>query len=352
MNYKSLFLFSCLLLSSITYSQIKIGDNPQNISASSVLELESTSRAFVLTRVNSTQMNAITPLQGAIVYNTESKCIHYFDGTQWLNLCDALTNSGNISLVDNGDGTYTFSDANNTITQINNLNESLEVEDGNLILTDSAGNSISVELQNLSAQTFTTDAIINTFPTIFITQDANGTNFNFEVGIINGENIQDGSIKQADLAGSSVGTSQLRDNSVRNVAMADNAIGSPEIINGSIQPIDIGPGTNNQILTTNGAGAVQWVDQTGFVSAGEVSYDNANSSLIANTVQEAIDEVDTNLNNLTLGDVLTQGNDAGSQLIRNVLDPSSAQDVATRNYVDNSIANSNTLPDTLYLCWG
>ena len=341
MNYKLLFIFFCLLLSSISYCQIKIGDNPQNISASSVLELESTSRAFVLTRINTIQMNDITPLQGALIYNTDSKCVHYYDGTQWLNLCDALTNSGNISLVDNGDGTYTFSDANSTITQINNLNESLEVEDGNLILTDSAGNTVSVELQNLNAQTFTTDPIINTFPTIFITQDASGANFNFEVGIINGENIQDGSIKQADLAGSSVGSAQLRDNSVRNVAIADDAIGSPEIINGSIQPIDIGPGMNNQLLTTNSAGTVQWIDKIGLVSADDVSYDNASSSLSTTNVQDALDEVDNNLNNLTLGDVLTQGNDAGSQLIRNVLDPSSPQDVATRNYVDTEILSSN-----------
>ncbi|MET7030845.1 beta strand repeat-containing protein [Sediminicola luteus] len=304
MNYKHFFVFSFLLLSSITYSQIKIGDNPQNISASSVLELESTSRAFVLTRVNNTQMNAITPLQGALIYNTDSKCVHYYDGTQWLNLCDALTNSGNISLVDNGDGTYTFSDANSNITEINNLNESLVVEDGNLTLTDSAGNTVSVELQDLNSQTFTTDPIINTFPTIFITQDASGTNFNFEVGIIDGENIQDGSIKQADLAGSSVGSAQLRDNSVRNVAMADNAIGSPEIINGSIQPIDIGPGTTNQILTTNGAGAVQWIDKTGLVAADDVSYDNASSSLSATNVQDALDEVNAANGTINLVDNL------------------------------------------------
>ena len=291
MNFKSVLLFFCLLTSTLTFGQIKIGTNPQNIDASSVLELESTSRALVLTRVNTTQMNAIIPLQGALVYNTESKCVHYYDGSRWLNICDALTNSVNISLTDNGDGTYTFSDATNKQTQINNLNESLLVEDGNLILRDSAGNIVSIGLQDLNEYTFTTDAIINTFPTIFITQDANGSSFNFEVGIINGENIQDGSIKQADLAGSSVGSAQLRDNSVRNVAMADNAVGSPEIINGSIQPIDIGPGSNNQILSTNGAGTVQWTDLAGLVTAVEVSYDNTNSNLLATNVQGAIDEL-------------------------------------------------------------
>ncbi|MGY8916286.1 MAG: hypothetical protein ACKVJF_14540, partial [Flavobacteriales bacterium] len=144
-------------------------------------------------------------------------------------------NSVNISLVNNGDCTYTFSDANNNLTEINNLNESLVVEDGNLILTDTSGNAISVELQNLSAQTFTTDATApREFPSILITTDATGTNFNFEVGVIDGLSIQDGSIRQIDLAGASVGSAQLRDNSVTTIAIAENAVTSIKIANNSV----------------------------------------------------------------------------------------------------------------------
>ena len=53
----------CNLLS----GQIKIGDNPQNIDASSVLELESSNRVLVITRINTSQMNSIVPSRGAIV---------------------------------------------------------------------------------------------------------------------------------------------------------------------------------------------------------------------------------------------------------------------------------------------
>jgi len=74
----------CNLLS----GQIKIGDNPQNIDASSVLELESNSRVLVITRVSGAQMNSITPLPGALVYNTDEGCVFYFNGTTWLNLCE------------------------------------------------------------------------------------------------------------------------------------------------------------------------------------------------------------------------------------------------------------------------
>lgn len=70
-------------------AQVKIGDNLQTIDGSSLLELESTSRALVLTRVTQAQMNAISPLHGALVYNTDVDCVFVFDGLVWENLCNA-----------------------------------------------------------------------------------------------------------------------------------------------------------------------------------------------------------------------------------------------------------------------
>jgi len=86
---KLIFLF-LLVCSFSMNSQIKIGDNPQNIDASSILELESTTRAFVINRVTTAQMNAIVPIEGAMVYNTDIQCLHYYDGQNWLNVCEAL----------------------------------------------------------------------------------------------------------------------------------------------------------------------------------------------------------------------------------------------------------------------
>lgn len=74
------------------FSQIKIGENPQQIDASSILELESANRALVLTRITDAEMNSFTPLRGALVYNTDSQCIFVFDGTIWKNLCESETN--------------------------------------------------------------------------------------------------------------------------------------------------------------------------------------------------------------------------------------------------------------------
>ncbi|MDB2606853.1 collagen-like protein [Zobellia sp.] len=87
-------------------AQVKIGDDVSTIHEASLLELQSTSKAFVLTRVTTTQMANITPLNGALVYNTDTNCVHAFNGTTWQNLCN--TNAGSVSVVDNENGSFTI----------------------------------------------------------------------------------------------------------------------------------------------------------------------------------------------------------------------------------------------------
>ncbi|KQC29732.1 hypothetical protein AAY42_07395 [Flagellimonas eckloniae] len=144
--------------------QIKIGDNPQNLDPSSVLELESNSRVLVITRMTTTQMENTSPLRGALVYNTDTQCVHFYTGTLWENLCNRP-----------------------------------------------------------DEQTFTTDAIVNFSPTLVITQD--GSNFNFEVGEIRGENIVDTSINgEMDIQPGSITGQQLQDASISfdKLAIGDN----------------------------------------------------------------------------------------------------------------------------------
>lgn len=77
-----------LLSNHLVLAQVKIGDNLQTIDGSSLLELESTNRAFVLTRVTQDEMDAIIPLHGALVYNTDMQCVFMYDGNQWESLCN------------------------------------------------------------------------------------------------------------------------------------------------------------------------------------------------------------------------------------------------------------------------
>ncbi|MDX1333543.1 MAG: hypothetical protein R3252_10975, partial [Robiginitalea sp.] len=90
MKMKHLTPLLALLLCQALSAQVKIGDNPQTIDPASLLELESTQQVLVITRVNTADMEAISPSSGALVYNTEASCLFYYDGQRWINLCEAL----------------------------------------------------------------------------------------------------------------------------------------------------------------------------------------------------------------------------------------------------------------------
>ncbi|AUC14589.1 hypothetical protein BTO06_05310, partial [Tenacibaculum sp. SZ-18] len=141
------------------YSQVKVGDNPNVIDVSSLLELESSDKAFVLTRVTTTQMNSMTPLEGAIVYNTEIRCVYQYDGTSWISLCET---GGNRELgFDPNTNILTISDGNsvdlspliddNDADPRNEVNLSFRVVGGNLEITDANG-TLSVAISDIAAQ--------------------------------------------------------------------------------------------------------------------------------------------------------------------------------------------------------
>lgn len=69
-------------------AQVKVGNNPTTIDDGSALEVESTTKAFVPPRMTTVQMNAIpTPLEGALVYNTDLKCLHIHTNSVWKSMC-------------------------------------------------------------------------------------------------------------------------------------------------------------------------------------------------------------------------------------------------------------------------
>ena len=221
-------------------AQVKIGDNPQNIDAASILELESTTGALVITRVTTAQMNGITPLQGAVVYNTDENCVFYYEGTAWANLCE-------------GSGT---------------TNVSLELVDSNLILTDSAGNTVSAQLENILDVSIVSDPVeispTNLVQTLTITRT--GNEFNIQVAEIHGSQIADftvtgqqigpSTITQDKLAPQSVGQTELQQN-----AVADNEIDYDQVTlsdftndAGYVTNVElISPEPNNAIIDNNGA---------------------------------------------------------------------------------------------------
>jgi len=89
MNFNPFLLFAIIMASTLLHGQVKVGDNINTIDAGSILELESSKKALVITRLSDVEMNALVPLNGALVYNTDLKCIFVFEGAVWKSLCNS-----------------------------------------------------------------------------------------------------------------------------------------------------------------------------------------------------------------------------------------------------------------------
>src|SRR5688572_21729445 len=84
-------------------AQVKVGDNPTTINANSLLELESTNKGFLPPRMAINDLNAVTPLTGAVpagmlVYSTGGTVAdgyYYWNGSQWIPFIDL----GEVSIV-------------------------------------------------------------------------------------------------------------------------------------------------------------------------------------------------------------------------------------------------------------
>ncbi|MFC6097449.1 hypothetical protein ACFPVY_12410 [Flavobacterium qiangtangense] len=109
MKYLYLFLFA----SFTSFAQTGIGISSQEVNAGAILQLESTTKAFVPPRMSDAQMLAIaSPLIGSLVYNLTYDSLYMYTNTGWKNVSitvnasvvlnksyatgnDAVTNSDN-----------------------------------------------------------------------------------------------------------------------------------------------------------------------------------------------------------------------------------------------------------------
>lgn len=146
-KYLYIIILFTYLCSNVVYGQIKIGDNPQIIEESSLLELESTSKVLIITRMSDAEMQLLQPLRGAIVFNTDEDCVFFYDGTNWSNLCNEGESNSNeaISLTANGDGTFTFLGTDQLPVTFNGANEVVSELEDNLNGTYTYTNEIGEE---------------------------------------------------------------------------------------------------------------------------------------------------------------------------------------------------------------
>ncbi|MEQ9301999.1 MAG: hypothetical protein RIF33_25695 [Cyclobacteriaceae bacterium] len=137
--------------------------------------------------------------------------------------------------------------------------------------------------------------------------------------------VADNTITADDIAFATVGTSELADNGVTAAKINPDVAGVGLIQNGVTGALDIDTGTGaNQIVQLDGLGILPAVDGSALTG---ISIDDADASVI-NEIQN-------------LSEVLGEGNDAGGLSIENVLNPTNAQDVATKFYVDSNTGASD-----------
>lgn len=122
MKRSLLFFITFFACTTLALAQVKIGENPNQIRSSSILELESTDKVLVITRMTTVQMNAVAyPYAGALVYNTDENCVFMFNGT-WTSLCNSSSGikvtTQAIPPSNNTIGDFWINDAKNNTTSI------------------------------------------------------------------------------------------------------------------------------------------------------------------------------------------------------------------------------------------
>ncbi|MRI00488.1 hypothetical protein GH721_08055 [Kriegella sp. EG-1] len=317
MRNSRLTLLIALFAMPALFAQIKIGDNPQAISPTSVLELESNDRVLVITRINTTQMNAIVPNQGAMVYNTDTQCIHYFDGAQWVNLCNsagfelAENSVSSIHVIDfsitgddiqngsigpgklqnesvtqdklgeNSVGAYALDNANIGVTAFDNDAGYITAADLDIV-SAAAGNVITDNGGAYYDDSFLIADIAQNAADIALDNDTNANNEIQTLSIAgniltltnpSGDNVitlpssaaPDGSETIVN-QGTNVTITGNGTTATPYVINATGGTGSTEIadqttitgIGTAADPFTIEPGGINQVLTTNASGVIEW----------------------------------------------------------------------------------------------
>jgi uncharacterized protein (TIGR02145 family) len=111
---KKLLLCAAFIAASFTgIAQVGVGTTNPN--ASAALEVKSITKGFLPPRMTTADRDLIntgTPAEGLTIYNTDTKCLELYNGTNWISVCDGsvVTTMPIITTqVANGTGgTYTF----------------------------------------------------------------------------------------------------------------------------------------------------------------------------------------------------------------------------------------------------
>jgi len=268
-------------------------------------------QGFLLPQLTTSERNSIAPTSpqddGLIVFDSTDKSFYYWNSGAWVKgLGDTPTGTGLLAydpatqaLSLNGGGTVSLS----TLKEV----PSISGQAGKYLTTDGTtltwatlsalgditsivagqaltGGATSGDV-NLSVNTDGTTISVNGSNQLQLSNNAVTTS-KLAAGSVNSSHIIDGTVTSNDIS----------DNSITGNDIAAATITGTNIANATVATTNISSGGNNKVLTTDGAGVVNWADRSTFD-------DNQNLSLAGNTVN--IDNgTPVDLNNLTsTGDV-------------------------------------------------
>ena len=126
---KALFIFGWMLLCSFSSAQVKIGGDPKIIHPHSLLELKSNTKALVLTVVTDSEMQAITPLNGALVFNIDQGCVFFYH-QRWMPLCEfippTIPTPASFQNISDNHFLFTSSSGEQTLIEVPSINHQHE----------------------------------------------------------------------------------------------------------------------------------------------------------------------------------------------------------------------------------
>jgi hypothetical protein len=248
--------------------------------------------------------------------------------------------TNNQVLVTNGAGTTAWIDQT--------LLPSNVVVDGILITgAGTSGNPLTIGSNSLTENQIAPDAIT-------ASELANGA--------VDANAIQAGAVNSGHILDGTVATADLQDNGVTTAKLATDAVATINIQNTAVTPAKIQPGTNNQVLVTDGTGITAWINQnllppnvvvdgttiTGNATAGNPLTVGTNSITAAHIAADAVGN--SELANDAVGVTeLADGSVDANAIQTGVVNSSHILDgtVATADLQDDAITTTKLAPDAV-----
>lgn len=154
---KQIKLFVLLLITSMATAFGQVGIGTENPDSSSILDLTSTEKGFLPPRMTESERDVINnpagPAEGLVIYNTDKKCLEFWNSTKWVSFCEAAAPA---PAVDGITCSAAFDPA--TIT-------AGEIYSGTFVLNYTGGNNVAYPAQSFTTEGFTFTAPAGTLAT-------------------------------------------------------------------------------------------------------------------------------------------------------------------------------------------